>query len=184
MQNLVTLLTEQTQILKEEYLQKTEEWGVINYNRLIERVSWGVKEWCNFLGIAPRVVTEEFLSKNSRYRSYPIGGLLFPDNFHNSKYSKSYHNALDEVTRTSKQSLEDYLKKIKISAEYHYTDSILKLASRILKKDLDTSKIEVVTSRIDVNIESIITDGTKTVRAWTIVAEGEIQRPHYRYLIK
>ena len=42
----------------------------------------------------------------------------------------------------------------------------------------------VLLKTIGVNIESIITDGTKTVRAWTIVAEGEIQRPHYRYLIK
>jgi len=35
-----------------------------------------------------------------------------------------------------------------------------------------------------VNIETTLTDGEKMVRAYTIIAEGQVQRPHYRYLIK
>jgi len=58
------------------------------------------------------------------------------------------------------------------------------LAARIEKKGLNVEKIKTVTSHIGVNLETTLTDGTKTVRAWTIVASGEIQRPHYRYLIK
>jgi hypothetical protein len=35
-----------------------------------------------------------------------------------------------------------------------------------------------------VNIDMTLTDGEKTVKAFTIIAEGQIQRPHYRYLVK
>jgi len=46
------------------------------------------------------------------------------------------------------------------------------------------SKLKVQTSHIDVNIDTTLTDGEKTIKAFTILAEGAIQRPHYRYLIK
>jgi hypothetical protein len=29
-----------------------------------------------------------------------------------------------------------------------------------------------------------LSDGEKVVKAFTIIAEGTIQRPHYRYLVK
>jgi hypothetical protein len=37
---------------------------------------------------------------------------------------------------------------------------------------------------VGVNFETTLSDGEKIVRAFTIVASGEIQKPHYRYLIK
>ena len=46
------------------------------------------------------------------------------------------------------------------------------------------TKLKVKTSHIGVNIDTILSDGEKQVREITIVASGEIQRPHYRYLIK
>lgn len=70
------------------------------------------------------------------------------------------------------------------NAELHYEMSIEKLAYRILKKGLDIDNINVKTSHIGVNIETIITDHNKTVKAFTVLAYGEVQRPHYRYLIK
>jgi hypothetical protein len=72
---------------------------------------------------------------------------------------------------------------LKLASE-HYTDSLLKLADRIEKKGLNVETLKVKTSHIDVNIEIILTDGIKTIKAFTIIAGGSIQRPHYRYLIK
>jgi hypothetical protein len=71
----------------------------------------------------------------------------------------------------------------KIAIE-HYEFSIEKLAERIIKKGLNQDNLKIVTSHIGVNIETTINDGNKTVRAFTIIAEGEIQKPHYRYLVK
>lgn len=51
-------------------------------------------------------------------------------------------------------------------------------------KYLEKTKTVAFRCPLGVNIETTITDGVKKVRAFTIVAEGEIQRPHYRYLIK
>jgi len=70
------------------------------------------------------------------------------------------------------------------NAEVHYNQSIQKLAIRIEKKGLNIDKLEVKTAHVGVNIETTLTDGEKTVRAFTIVASGIVQRPHYRYLIK
>ena len=80
--------------------------------------------------------------------------------------------------------LKTYLEKQEQTAEDHYENSILKLADRIEKKELNQSNLLVKTAHVGVNIETTLTDGEKTVRAFTIIAEGEIQRPHYRYLVK
>jgi hypothetical protein len=42
----------------------------------------------------------------------------------------------------------------------------------------------VNSARVGVNFECIIKTVDITVKAWTIIAEGPINRPHYRYLIK
>lgn len=84
----------------------------------------------------------------------------------------SFHFTKEFVTRSIKD------------AHDHYEDSIQKLAFRIKEKGLDLDKLRIKTAHVGVNIESVLTDGTKTVRAFTILAWGDIQRPHYRYLIK
>ena len=59
-----------------------------------------------------------------------------------------------------------------------------KLAFRIEQKGLNTDNLKLSSSHVGVNFETAITDGTKTVRAFTIIASGPVQRPHYRYLVK
>jgi len=80
--------------------------------------------------------------------------------------------------------LETFIRKEKEKAEMHYYYSIAKLAFRIQEKGLNLQNITVNYAKIGVNINIEITDGMKTVRAFTIVASGDIQRPHYRYLVK
>ena len=69
-------------------------------------------------------------------------------------------------------------------AAEHFDFSIQKLAMRVLKKGLDEKLVTVSNSSVGVNISATITDGTQTVNAFTIVAHGPIQRPHYRFLTK
>ena len=80
--------------------------------------------------------------------------------------------------------VENFMLAEEKKAELHYEGSIVKLANRIEKKGLIIEKLVVETSHIGVNINTTLTDGEKTVRAFTIIASGEIQRPHYRYLVK
>jgi hypothetical protein len=78
----------------------------------------------------------------------------------------------------------EFIDRMVVKANQHYEDSIVKLADRIEKKGLDKNNIKVNTSHIGVNINTTLTDGVNTVSAYTIIASGEVQRPHYRYLIK
>ena len=66
------------------------------------------------------------------------------------------------------------------TAEQHYENSVLKLADRISAKGMNVEAIEIKSAYIGVNIEMTFTDGVKTLSAWTIVASGYVQKPHYQ----
>jgi len=169
MKNLIEKLTEQTKNLKELYINQTKSWAERYYNRIAERFDWTEEKWCNFLGLTPTL-------RGSRY--------TFPSGFYNTSASRDYSKYLTEVRNMRGISAEQYIRKEVKYAEMHYTKSIVKLADRISKKGLNMEVIEIKDASVGVNINTTITDGVKTVKAYTIVAEGEIQRPHYRYLIK
>lgn len=82
--------------------------------------------------------------------------------------------------------IDKYREDAKKKAESHYQSSLIKLAYRISEKGMNIDKIKAKTefSNVDVNISTVLTDGDINVRAWTIIASGPIQRPHYRYLVK
>lgn len=98
--------------------------------------------------------------------------------------SKEGYNQRDKVWSLRNLGYALYMQKQNDAAEAHYENSIEKLAYRIMKKGLNTNNLKTTTSWIDQNINTTLTDGVKTVRAWTIVASGIVQKPHYRYLIK
>lgn len=75
---------------------------------------------------------------------------------------------------------EDEVKK----AQEHYETSLSKLAMHLNALGLKIDTLVIKTSHIDVNMNMVLTDGVRTVRAFTIIASGPIKRPHYRYLIK
>lgn len=97
--------------------------------------------------------------------------------------SKKYYRLPYDVVNSNGKK-ENFVEREVKNAEEHYEASIEKLAFRIEKKGLNQNNLKLGTSHIGVNIETTITDGNKKVSAWTIIASGAIQRPHYRYLIK
>jgi hypothetical protein len=101
-------------------------------------------------------------------------------NVNNERKYYSLPNCVTSKKGTAEMFIDIQIKK----ASTHYTNSIEKLALRIEKKGLDLNKIKLSTTYLDPNISTIITDGKKTISAYTIIASGMIQKPHYRYLIK
>ncbi len=152
---LTDILKKETASLKVQYLAMTEEWAKSEYARLCT-----VKE-------SDIVNARGFKNRYGRME--------------HTKASYAYFLNIDRIVRNS---LDIFVANSLGYASNHYEDSILKLADRIQKKGLDETKITVKTAHIGVNIETVLTDGIKSVKAFTIIAEGEIQRPHYRYLIK
>ena len=95
-----------------------------------------------------------------------------------SDYYKVYHQTASFFNR------EKFVETSLNKAEDHYQSSIIKLAYRIVAKGLDINNLQFTNSHVGVNIDTIISDGEKQVKAQTICAWGLIQRPHYRYLVK
>lgn len=118
---------------------------------------------------------------NADYLYKHTSGKYFKNRFGSTKAEDAMINRNINIVNSG---LLIYMSKIVKDAEFHYESSILKLADRISKKGLNFENLKVKTSHVSVNIETTLTDGCKTVRAFTIIASGEIQRPHYRYLIK
>ncbi len=175
MKNLIEILKTETASLKEQYIQKTQEWASNYYNLLVERNNWDEKKWCEFFGLTPEL-------KNAHIQNRSYYG--FPSGFYNTSNARKFDTLKAEIRKMSCTSLSEYLAKEEKFAIAHYELSIEKLAARIEKKGLNIDSLTVTTSHIGVNINTTLTDGSKTVKAFTIIASGEIQKPHYRYLVK
>ena len=130
-----------------------------------------------------RIWAEEQVERNiQRKRQYlELGSELIKtigrDGYH--KEQKFVYNSPDWMFHRTL-----FIEKSVKNAELHFESSLDKLISRIESKGLNMNNISIRHCKVYVNIEIVITDGVKTVRAFTIIAEGEIQRPHYRYLVK
>lgn len=152
--DLVQLLKKETETLRIQYLAKSEQWAKNNFDSMLKS---------DFL----------FLQQPS--------GKYFSTRWGKTRAEEA---RIRNTVNTLNKGLDAYVKNTHDLAELHYESSIHKLAARIQRKNLDLNNLTVVTSHIGVNIETTLTDGVQSVRAFTIIAEGEIQRPHYRYLIK
>lgn len=163
-----------TEEFKNDYLKRVADWAIDQRNQLIKMTSFSQKQWCELLGIESE--------KKKMYDGTEVYG--FPRGFFNQKISRKYDTMRKNAYKAKALSEEEFVNKEVQKAEAHYLSSIAKMAERIESKGLDVSKLEVEYARLGVNFEAVITDGIKKVRAFTIVASGEVQRPHYRYLIK
>ena len=151
---LLDKLFTETESLKVEYLEKVKEWTVRDFNSM------------------KNLPFVEFIERIGGYYKKHYGK------------TKSEDARFDKVIRVLNNGLDKYIEDSLKSAELHYTNSILKLNDRILKKEMNLDKLIISNSSIGININTTITDGEKSVNAFTIVASGEIQKPHYRYLIR
>lgn len=158
MKNLIEILTAETQSLKEQYIQQTEKWATEEFARL-QKWTYDFSEWQE--KVYDRKIPalrNEFMKKCRIKERIPM---------------EIYRNEIEKFVANQIE-----------NAKKHYEQSIKKLAARVEKKELNVDLLKATTTHIGVNIDTTLTDGDKTVRAFTILAIGEINRPHYRYLIK
>ena len=174
MERLINLLLEQTSSLKDQYIEKTIEWSSKQFDVIIERSKWNEEKWAEYLGVQTRIANP----------NTTMQFVTFHSGFYNTKNSRIYKKEKDKIYSAIRLGKDDYISKSVKEATNHYFESIKKLAFRIDKKDLNKELLKLTTSHIGINISTTITDGTKTVNAFTVLAWGEIQCPHYRYLIR
>jgi hypothetical protein len=174
MNNLIDILRTETQSLKDKYFEMTETWAKNSYNSILRKSKWDNQTWCESFGLKPQLKNP---GTNLEFYS-------FPDGFYRTANYRKYRREMEEIIKVIKMGKEKYLEKQLKKAELHYESSLLKLAKRIELKKLNIENLKVITGYVGVNINMTLTDGEKTVKAFTIIAEGLIQRPHYRYLVK
>lgn len=174
METLIEKLKKETTGLKEQYLKKTEDWVKTYFTTCVAQSTWKDADWCNYYGMTPRIANK---GRASEFFTFPSG-------FHNTKESVKHYKKVHVIRTIASKGLDSLMQRELNNANLHYEDSIIKLASKISDKGLNEEKIIVKDSSVGVNINTTITDGVKTIRAFTIFADGEIQKPHFRYLIK
>ena len=174
METLKNALLNQTADFKATFIEKSIAFAEKEFARAEIIAKWSKEDWCKYFGLEPRIL------QNPTGPSW----IDFPNNFHNTKDAKTYLNLCAKYITAARGGSAAFIEKAIKSAEAHYTSSIEKLAFRITEKGLNIDSIKVSSGWVGINFECEITDGNKKVRAFTIIAEGEIQKPHYRYLIK
>lgn len=184
-QGLIQILAQHTADLKIAYVQQCKDWALEQFISAQTLASKTQEELCVSYGI-----------KFHFEDSYGSQILVVDGTEWKLKASKTQEQQMNAAKwsgiRARVQKAKDiiyigqdkWIAKAEKDALEHYESSLSKLAARIEKKGLDISKMNVVHSGMGVNMNITLSDGVKSVKAWTIVAEGEIQRPHYRYLVK
>ena len=187
---LKQLLLKETEQLKFDYIDRCLEYASKEWDRITEDVK-NRKEFIRkfshgFCSTDEQIENYNKMIIEAGYVEYSKDGYIdmngrlsknasakfLADNVKIDNHQVMYHNQKDYIERAFKQ------------AEKHYFNSIDRLSNRIQKKQLNESKLTLKTSYIDKNISTTISDGKKTVRAYTILAWGDVQKPHYRYLVK
>jgi hypothetical protein len=174
MNTLINTLRTETETLKNQYFEMTKKWATNYFNSIMRKKEWKEITWCEHFGLEPRIANP---GTNMEFYTFPNG-------FYNTKLARQYDKIRNEIRSLSNMGLEAFIAKEMKKAELHYESSLLKLAYKIELKKIDIHNMSVVTGHVGVNIDMTLTDGEKTVKAFTIIAEGQIQRPHYRYLVK
>lgn len=174
MEKLIALLEKETVEVRIEYLQRVAAWAVQEHKTLVARTAWSDEDWCVFLGLVPRSALD--------YLQRPY--LTFPSGFYNTRDARKYDRLRNEAIRANRLSSREYVVKAVERSKTNLISQLQKLALRLQDKGLDLDNISLTSTYVDVNLETTISDSVNTVKAWTIIASGPIQRPHYRYLIK
>lgn len=151
--SMILDLKKQTTELKEAYIAKTKAYREGEFDRLVNKYG--------------KYTYEDYVAK------FPGG-----------KYgiSKEGESLREKVRSMKAEGKEKYTKAYMKLAEMHYNQSLEKLGYKITEAGFDTTKVRLSSSSVGVNFSTEVTDGNKYMRAYTIIAEGPINAPHYRYL--
>ncbi len=147
-----------TQELKVNYIIKTKETAKRMFNNAIEKIPT--------LKVAKETAWQNYRTGNTdRYEYFQLA------------------KAIEKLENITEKGFESFLNSELKHAELHYEDSLNKLAERLVIKGI-SENYKIESGYVGVNFEVNITHDLGTVKAWTIIAEGPIQRAHYRYLVK
>lgn len=171
---LLSELKVHTKELKYAYIERTKQYANGMYDVCVEKSKWTDKQWYEKYNVMYEVrrpgTTMEFVT------------VAVSD--HYSKKHSRMLNDQSKVKDTLHLGREKFVEKRVKEAEYHYEDSMVRLCKKLNEVGVMEETDFTVTSQVlNDNFECYITHPNGVVKAWTIIAGGPIQQPHYRYLV-
>jgi len=158
---LVSDLRIATQELKADYIQKVIDSANEMHNSAVEKLS-----------NAHKVKSEAYKTWRADWKNNIL-----------RKEANEAEKTFLRLSSIASVPLEKYIATEVKYGELHYENSLLKLADRLISKGI-SENFKIKSGYVGVNFELVITHELGQVKAWTIIACGEIVRPHYRYLVK
>lgn len=171
---LVEILKEKTEELHIAYIEHVTKWAHRTFQHIVAELAKPMTEWWDRYGVKWDMSVSKY-AVDQTPRANPLN------------YNRAYYkckSAYENAFATVKGGEANFVAQEVKEAELHYADSISKLAYRLQQKGVTVPNMKIVTARVGINLEITITCNGVVTRAWTIVAEGPIQRAHYRYLVK
>jgi len=169
---LIEELYKHTSDLKAAFIEKTKEYADERFaycEKLMQRTE---AEWLKAYRIEYTVVNKY---GNPNYHEYN----------HRLVAAQEMERAKIVAREVVRMGLDKYKASKVKQAEEHYTESIIRLAKRLNDKGITAnSKFTIHSARVGVNFECYIHHENGITKAWTIIASGPVQQPHYRYLVK
>lgn len=169
---LIEKLREATTELKTLYIERTIVWAEERYIKALKDSKKTDKQWLDEWEIEYNIV-EQYGKKYYKIKQET-------SSFKEQEMQRAKSEAKYIVSFTQEKYIDDCRKK----AERHYEGSLIKLCDRLHTKGIkDDSEFEITYGRIGVNFEITIAHHDVITYARTIIAEGPVQCPHYRYLV-
>jgi len=170
---LIERLRTSTTDLKEIYIEKTKKYASEYFDHCIKLNKLTELDWL-----------QRYNVKYTEYKHSNGSINFYPTSFYSKEY-KRMSSVKNEMQTILNEGFESYTNRMVRSAERHYEDSLVKLSNRLNQKGIkDDTNFTIKSGRIGMNFELTIEHESLITKAWTIIAEGPIQRPHYRYLVK
>ena len=187
-----------TENFKKDYLEIVEKWLHTEFERKIELVQeynskkslynlcfdhYGRTIQANVPDGVCVWSLRELLSKiqNMSYELTTCASLrkYTPENF-DTRAFKSFSVIEERIARNKSIWFDKEMKKTSKS----FDNSLMKIAFAISSLEMNLDTINVKQVYVNNGIDITLTDGDKQVHAFTIIACGQIIRPHFRFLIK
>ena len=169
---LIGALLRETAELKAIFIETTKTYAETYFAHVSKLVKMTQQEWYEKYGVEYTVRAND--------------GAVFPvSKEYNSKKLYKMRDVKSNAESIFSAGLEVFRAKEVKYAEMHYNNSITRLSSRLNQKGItDDSEFTITSAKVKMNFECYIHHAGGVTRAWTIIASGPIQRPHYRYLVK
>ena len=211
MNTIEQVLRGQTEGLKVMFVEKVKAYAEKELASAIEIWGRSTKDWCDYFGIEPVLKDGDMRFRDWQIEhGHTVSEELpyrFPDDFYKtekipaplpgySKRTKTVYVNQNYITyEKQRASTSDAWQKrdkwVQIAitkAERHYDASIKKVVDRLLQKGFTDDNMLVFSASLSAvtGFEMLLKNQEigKYVRCWTIIAEGPVQRPHYRFLVK